>query len=68
MLKLKKQYAGCYRIEGHNRDYDIDIYLSCDYGSVKMWRCGDTYFESLAVAKDFLFEELLLEKLQEELK
>jgi len=61
MLKLKRQYIGCYRIEGHNRDYHIEISRSCD--DPKLWRCGDQYFSSLSDAKEILFEEL-----REELK
>lgn len=30
MLKLKRLYEGRYKIEGHSRDYQIEIYRSCD--------------------------------------
>jgi hypothetical protein len=56
MLKLKRQYEGCYRIEGHNRDYQIEIYRSSD--DPKMWRCEDQYFSRLSDAKEIMFEIL----------
>ena len=56
MLKLKRLYAGCYKIEGHSRDYQIEIYRSCD--DPKTWRCEDRLFGSLSNAKAFMFEEL----------
>tara|TARA_R100001369_G_scaffold25277_1_gene46157 strand:- start:72 stop:254 length:183 start_codon:yes stop_codon:yes gene_type:complete len=56
MLKLKKQYAGCYKVEGHDRDYEIFIERSCD--DPKYWRCDGHYFSILAEAKAFMFTEL----------
>ena len=57
MLKLKKEYAGCYTVEGHNRDYLIFIERSCDVPN--MWRCEGQYFGSLSEAKASIFSELL---------
>lgn len=57
MLTLKRQYQGCYRIEGHSRDYQIEIYRSCDEPGV--WRCDDFRFTCLADAKEFMFSTLL---------
>jgi hypothetical protein len=59
MLKLKREYAGCYSVEGHNRDYFIFIERSCDVPD--MWRCEGQYFCSLSEAKASIFSELLEE-------
>jgi len=56
MLKIKKQYAGCYKVEGHSRDYPIYIERSSD--DPKLWRCDGHWFGSLANAKACMFEEL----------
>jgi hypothetical protein len=56
MLKLKRLYEGCYKIEGHSRDYEIEIYRSCD--DPKMWRCDGQYFSRLSDAKAMMFEIL----------
>jgi hypothetical protein len=59
MLKLKRLYEGCYKIEGHSRDYQIEIYRSCD--DPKTWRCDGHSFSRLSDAKEFMFTELLEE-------
>jgi len=56
MLTLKRNFAGSYKIEGHNRGHVISIDRSCD--EPKMWRCEGRYFSSLSNAKAFMFTEL----------
>ena len=56
MLKLKKQYAGCYKVEGHDRDYSIFIERSCDGEG---WTCDGLHYGRLSEAKASIFSELL---------
>jgi len=56
MLKLKKQYAGSYKIIGHNRDYPI--YIDRSDFDPKLWCCDGRWFSSLADAKACMFADL----------
>jgi len=56
MLKLKRSYKGCYKVEGHSRDYPIYIERSCE--DLKLWSCDGHSFSRLSEAKAFIFSEL----------